>query len=57
MSAQLLALRIEHVRDELRRDVERASSLVGEEAPVVTRMRVYIAELTECARMVREEES
>lgn len=52
----LLALRIEHVRDELRRECERVSLLLAEELPAVVRLRSHCAELSECARMVREVE-
>ncbi len=50
----LLALRIEHVRDELRREHERGLGMVGD-LPVVVRLGVLVQELDECLRLARSE--
>lgn len=50
----LLVARVEHVRDELRREHTRALDLVGD-VPVVVRLGVLVLELEDIARTMREE--
>lgn len=50
----LLVARVEHVRDELRREHTRALDLVGD-VPVVVRLGVLVRELEDIVRTMREE--
>lgn len=50
----LLTARVEHVRDELRREHTRALDLVGD-VPVVVRLGVLVLELEDIARTMKEE--
>lgn len=51
----LLALRIETVRDELRREVARATELVGPQVPIVVRLGSLVGRLDEILETVRGE--
>lgn len=49
-----LLQRIQYVHDQEKLEAERAAAMVGEDAPVVLRMRWRVGELAEVVRKMRE---
>lgn len=50
----LMEGRLEYLRDQERKDANTLAALVGEDAPIVLRMRERAAELQACAETIRE---
>lgn len=54
-SRSLLIARMEHLRDELRREMNGAARLVGHDAPVVVRLGLLHGEAEDIVRLLKEE--